>query len=415
MHLELCNNQKPLTKCCFRGGINTIMSYSLYFHIPFCKKRCHYCDFYTTTGLEDYIPAYIEALIKEIRIGIRAKCRLPVHTIYFGGGTPSLLPVKSYERLIKEISSVFNLADDVEISLEANPGTLSLQYLRELRNLGFNRISLGVQSTNDFDLIRLDRIHCVEDVLSSLSHARLAGFENISMDLIFGLPWQDLGSWQRSLARALHLKPEHFSIYALIIEPGTPLYGWYERGLLAEKDQDLEGDMYELAIEQLADAGYEHYEISNWYYPRDGKDFRCRHNLQYWRNGPYFGFGAGAHGYVEGVRIVNSPNLLDYLGLCHGESVNKAQYPATSAAISIDSVDRYTQMRDFMWLGLRLVDEGVSTQKFYEQYGESMQNVFSDEISYLLSNGLVTWAEDDMLRLTARGIMVANQVFMQFV
>jgi oxygen-independent coproporphyrinogen-3 oxidase len=399
----------------FLGGITTFMTYSLYFHIPFCRRRCHYCDFYTTTGKESLISAYFDALIKEFRLATHSRERITVHSIYFGGGTPSLVSPSDYKRLIDTIQSESNITEECEISLEANPGTLSRRYLNELNDLGFNRISLGVQSTNDFDLLRLDRIHNSEDVLISLYNAREAGFNNISLDLIFGLPWQDLNSWRNTLEKAILLEPEHFSIYSLIIEPGTPLFNWYQRGLIAEKDQDLEGEMYEYTIKCLAGAGYEHYEISNWRNLKSAQDFRCRHNLQYWRNQPYFGFGAAAHGYVDGFRTVNTPNLTAYLDRLKNHPQISPLSPGMPAVVSMEEVDPITQMHDFMWLGLRLIQEGVSAERFSSLYGYSMQEKFRDEIEYLISYGLVAWDEGERLHLTPRGVMVANQVFMQFV
>ena len=393
------------------------MSYSLYFHMPFCQRRCHYCDFYTTTGNEGLIPNYVDALINEFRIAVRGNNKLPVRSVYFGGGTPSLISALGYEKLISAVVKEFALSDDCEISLEANPGTLSLNYLRHLNAIGFNRISLGVQSTDSFDLQRLDRIHTIDEVLSSVYHARMAGFQNINLDLIFGLPWQDLRSWEHSLQRAIQLKPQHFSIYSLIIEPGTPLFGWHERGLITEKNQDLEAEMYELTMAMLKDAGYEHYEISNWRKLSLKEDFRCRHNLQYWRNQPYFGFGANAHGYVDGKRTVNISNLVNYLDVMKKNQPDAYPFPAGPATTSVTPVDFQTKMRDFMMLGLRLVQEGVSEMRFNRLYGKSLKHVFAEELSYLLTHKLIQWEDADhqQLRLTPRGVMIANQVFMQFV
>lgn len=401
----------------FSGGINKNMTYSLYFHIPFCRKRCHYCDFYTTTGNKGLIPVYVDAVITEFRVVTDNHKYLPINTIYFGGGTPSLIPAAGYEKLLKGLDTSFHLTENCEISLEANPGNLSLDYLKQLKHLGFNRISLGVQSTDTFDLLRLDRIHTIDDVLSSISYARSAGFENVNLDLIFGLPWQDLRSWEYSLKRALQLNPEHFSIYSLIIEPGTPLNYWYQRGWIAEADQDREAEMYELTIDMLQDAGYEHYEISNWRKQSSEQDYRCRHNLQYWRNQPYFGFGASAHGYVHHKRTENIPDLIEYLDLVTNFRSGGRQFPAGPATITLITVDRLTQMRDFMLLGLRLLREGVSEDRFHRSFGKTMKEVFSEEISYLLENELVEWVEKDQqtLHLTSKGTMLANQVFMQFV
>jgi oxygen-independent coproporphyrinogen III oxidase len=393
------------------------MMNSLYFHIPFCKQRCHYCDFFTTTGTEDLISDYMMGIIREVCITTDGREFDPVHSIYFGGGTPSLIPAESYEKLIFMLSKIFKILPNCEISLEANPGTLSRDYLKDLKGIGFNRLSLGVQSTDSFDLLRLDRIHDIEAILCSVTNARLAGFKNVSFDLIFGLPWQDLRSWENTLQRAIMLNPQHLSVYSLIIEPGTPLFSWHKRGLIAEKDQDLEAEMYELAISQLDEAGFEHYEISNWRQQNPDRDFRCRHNLQYWRNQAYFGFGAGAHGYVDGVRTENISNLQLYIEKMKHAKSRETIFPGSPATIFMDVVESDVKMRDFLLLGLRLIQEGVSMQSFKNLYGVSMKIEFSHEISFLLKNKLVEWenGDQDRLRLTNRGVMVANQVFMQFV
>jgi oxygen-independent coproporphyrinogen-3 oxidase len=393
------------------------MEYSIYLHIPFCRHRCHYCDFNTFAGMERYIPEYIDALIKEFRIVINQKPNLKINSIYFGGGTPSLIPSQLYKALFSELKQLVSLSDDCEISLEANPGTLDLPYLAKLREIGFNRISLGAQSTDTFDLVRLDRIHSIEDILSSVQNARKAGFDNINLDMIFGLPWQDLESWENSLHHAITIKPEHFSLYSLIIEPGTPLFSWYQRGLIAPQDQDREADMYELAMDLLEKAGYKHYEISNWALKDPDTDFSCRHNQQYWLNQPYFGFGAGAHGYVNQIRSVNTSLIPEYIQRVNLAENKDCDYPCSPSTVSAEIIDKSTQMRDFMMLGLRLVGEGVCSKRFEERYGQSMQEVFDREINKLLSQGLVEWWNDDetCLRLSKRGIMVANQVFIEFV
>jgi len=196
------------------GGINSLMMYSAYVHIPFCRHRCHYCDFNTLAGMEHLIPDYVSALIQEIRIVSNVHLKKPIQTIYFGGGTPSLIPANLYENMLTAFRRRFKLQEDCEITIEANPGTLTEEYLKNLRKLGVNRISIGVQSTDTFDLTRLDRIHDINDILNSIRFARIAGFENINLDMIFGLPWQDLLGWQHSLSRAISLKPDHFSLYS---------------------------------------------------------------------------------------------------------------------------------------------------------------------------------------------------------
>jgi oxygen-independent coproporphyrinogen III oxidase len=393
------------------------MSYSLYVHIPFCQHRCHYCDFNTFAGKENLIPAYVNAVNDELHIVKNHLPNVVLDSVYFGGGTPSLISAYFYQSLLATIGSVFAFHPDCEISLEANPGTLSASYLSHLHGLGFNRISIGVQSTDTFDLLRLDRTHSIGDILKAVHFARKAGFDNISLDLIFNLPWQNLSSWEHSLKRAIDLAPEHFSLYALIIEPGTALSNWYQKGLIAPQDQDLEADMYERAIELLELAGYEQYEISNWAKKDTKDDFRCRHNLQYWFNLPYIGVGAGAHGYLGNVRTENVVEIESYLRRFRQDDRESYAFPETPATIHTEMIDRATQMRDFMWLGLRLVKDGISEERFYHSFGSSMRATFKDEIDELLNLGLIEWGRNDhtSLHLTRRGVMLANQVFMRFV
>ena len=364
------------------------------------------------------MPLYAESLIKEIRIANQNTEKISLHSIYFGGGTPSLMALKDFEKVLEAIRQSYELTADCEISLEANPGTLHADYLRGLHALGFNRLSLGVQSTDSFDLARLDRIHSIQDVLAAVWEARRAGFTNINLDLIFGLPWQDLDSWQNSLQRAIDLQPEHFSLYALIIEEGTALYRWDQKGLIEPQDQDLQADMYELAMAMLAEAGYQQYEISNWAKQAEGADLRCRHNMQYWLNDPYIGVGAGAQGYFDHLRLVNTPNLTDYINrMRNAESAGWA-LTNTPATVSSEFVDPETRMMDEMMLGLRLVQQGVGEGDFQRRYDASMAAVFESELNRLIGLGLLEWVDTEesrRVRLTHHGTMVANQVFMAFV
>lgn len=394
-----------------------LMSISLYIHIPFCQHRCHYCDFNTFAGYEALIPEYLNALFEEIRIVKNYLPNTTLHSIYFGGGTPSLISAHQYQSILSNIRNYFLLTNDCEISLEANPGTISVDYLSQLYDLGFNRISIGAQSTDSFDLLRLDRTHSIADIVKAVEFARKAKFTNISLDMIFNLPWQNLTSWEYSLSRAINLAPDHFSLYALIIEPGTTLSNWKQRGLIALQNQDLEADMYELAINRLEQSGYYQYEISNWAKRSADNDFRCKHNLQYWRNLPYIGVGAGAHGYLGNVRIENVAEIERYIPRLTKEKCKSWAFPITPASFHTEMIDHATQMRDFIWLGLRMIDEGVSEDRFSHTFGISMYEVFKAEIDELLSLGLIKWGSQDKnsLHLTRRGVMLANQVFMRFV
>jgi len=368
-------------------------------------------------GKETSIPGYVNAINKELRIASTYLSDYPLNSVYFGGGTPSLLSVSHYQDLLEAINAYFSVSPQCEISMEANPGTISFEYLCHIKALGINRLSLGVQSTDAFDLTRLDRSHTIDDVLDGVLLARRAGFENINLDLIFNLPWQTLSSWEHSLSRALALKPEHFSLYSLIIEKGTPLYNWHQRGMVEFQNEDLEAEMYELAMIMLKDAGYVHYEISNWAIKNSKQDFRCIHNLQYWLNLPYLGIGAGAHGYVGNIRTENVHRIEAYISrVCNYDELF-LRYPETPATWHTSEVDLPTQMKDFMWLGLRLVNEGVSVDRFFQTYGLPMFEVFRVEIMELINLGLVRWLDENnqRLKLTHRGVMLANQVFMRFV
>ncbi len=397
---------------------------SVYLHIPFCLHRCGYCDFNTYAGLDGLIPQYVGALCAEIDIvaaaGAAGGVRMPVHTVFFGGGTPSLLTAGELQKILSALQTGFDLLPNAEISLEANPGTLQLPYLKDLRHLGVNRLSLGVQSANPQELRLLERQHDYADVIQSVSWARQAGFTNLNLDLIFGLPSQSLISWQRTLELALGLHPEHFSLYALTLEHGTPLEHWARRGLVNEPDPDLAADMYEWAADYLAQAGYVQYEISNWAIRRDGELLACRHNLQYWRGLPYLGLGAGAHGYAAHQRTANVLAPAAYIQRCLQpveESAHRREFPGTPATQTLTHVDRQAEIGETMMMGLRLVEEGISDASFNERFGQTLRQTFDSQIERLTRLGLLEWAGQDesILRLSKRGRLLGNQVFMEFI
>ncbi len=391
--------------------------HSLYLHIPFCRHRCAYCDFNTYAGQDSLIPAYVDALCQEIELVSQAAGeRIPVHTVFFGGGTPSLLPDPSFDQILSAIRACFDLHPDAEITLEANPGTVSLPYLRALRRMGFNRISFGVQSAHPEDLRLLERQHNYLDVIQAVTWARRAGFDNLSLDLIFGVPFQTLERWQQTVELVLGLRPDHLSLYALTVEHGTPFQHWAARGLVPLPDDDLAADMYEWAGERLARAGFDQYEISNWASRApDGVLRACRHNLQYWRGLPYIGFGAGAHGYVAGTRTANVLAIRAYIERCR--SGQPREFPLGPALASAEKIDPFTAMQERMMVGLRLTDEGVSAADFERRFGQTLEQVFPAEIQRLAAVGLLEWAGGDTrcLRLTPRGRLLGNRVFMQFV
>ena len=404
--------------------------HSLYLHVPFCRHRCSYCDFNTFAGQEKWIPEYGKAICQEIEsVAALAGQLLPAHTIFFGGGTPSLLPLDVLEKIFAALRSSFSLQPGAEITLEANPGAVSLEYLQGLRRLGANRLSFGMQSAHPDDLRLLERQHDFFDVLQAVQWARQAGFHNLSLDLIFGLPEQALARWRDTLERAIGIGVEHLSLYSLTIEHGTPLEKRYRRGLIPLPDDDLAADMYEYAQERLEEAGYRQYEISN--FARSGPDgalLSCRHNLQYWYNRPYLGFGAGAHGFAAGTRTMNVGGIRPFIARCNAAGAEQPAaarpfqcgrvFPAGPATRRTIAIDRHTEMQETMMVGLRLTLEGAPLHSFEQRFGVTLESVFPKEIEKLLKAGLLeyaSWQGAPCLRLTRRGRMLGNQVFMQFV
>jgi oxygen-independent coproporphyrinogen-3 oxidase len=388
---------------------------SLYIHFPFCTHRCAYCDFNTYAGQESKIPAYIDALCREIRwTGTVSGDRLPVHTIFLGGGTPSLLEPRQMESILAACQDGFSLQTDPEISMEANPGTVSMESLAGMRATGVNRISFGMQSAHPDDLRLLERQHDTFDVIHAVEWARHAGFDSLSLDLIFGLPFQTLQRWQDTLETAIGLQPDHLSLYALTIEHGTPFQGWLRHGLVPLPDDDLAADMYDYASERLTAAGFRQYEISNWARVKNGSLAACKHNLQYWRNLPYLGFGAGAHGFHSGYRLINVAAIPAYIERCQIAPVES--FPIGPATIQASPIDRWTEIQETMMVGLRLTDEGIQSNEFHRRFGWSLTSLFGPDIEDLIQKGLLEWAGDGgILRLAPRGRLLGNAVFRQFV
>lgn len=390
------------------------MSYSLYIHIPFCRRRCGYCDFNTYAGREELLEVYVAALCREVQWAAQAAGqRLPVGTVYFGGGTPSLLNPAQVTAVLQAIAAGFDLDCGAEVTLEANPGTLSQAGLAGLRSAGVNRLSLGMQAADAQDLRILGRQHETGQVLAGVRMARRAGFSSLSLDLIYGIPGQTLERWQAGLELALGMGVEHLSLYALTVEDETPLAHWLRRGLLLSPDDDLAADMAEWARNRLAEAGFEHYEVSNWAL---GPQFRSRHNLQYWHNAPYLGLGAGAHGWAAGYRTVNELTIEAYLARM-GQT-QAGEFPFGPANVVRQLVGRQTEMQETMMVGLRLIQDGVSERGFEQRFGVPLMMAFGEPIERLTRQGLLEWAgaiEDRHLRLTPRAWLIANRVFAEFV
>jgi oxygen-independent coproporphyrinogen-3 oxidase len=376
---------------------------ALYVHIPFCQTRCHYCDFNTYAGMLPWRGAYIDAVIKEIRAsGERATQQwgapLRAHTIFFGGGTPSLLLPGQIAAIIAACRESFALDEAAEISLEANPGTVTEDHLCAIRGCGVNRLSMGAQ-TFDPGLLRwLGRIHTVEQIVTAYEAARRAGFDNVNLDLMFGLPQQTMAQWKATLEQTLALDPDHLALYSLIIEEGTPLHKWVEQGRVRPADDDLVADMYLLAEDRLANAGYEHYEISNW--ARPGR--RCAHNLTYWHNEPWLGFGAGAHSWYESRRFANMRPIRDYIAqvMAHGHAVAEEE-----------SIPLELELGETAMLELRL-REGVDGANFRARYGISFMEQFGDRLREPMAAGLLA-EQERRVCLTGRGRLLGNEVFLR--
>jgi oxygen-independent coproporphyrinogen-3 oxidase len=382
---------------------------AVYLHIPFCRRKCAYCALPSRARHRDSLARYVPALAQEVRAWRAWPGRPAVESIYFGGGTPALLHPAGAAALLAACSDAFTLSGEVEVTLEAHPGAVSLLYLRDLRRLGINRLSIGVQSGHDETLARLGRRHTVAAAQRALTAAREAGFDNVGVDLIYGLPGESLAHWRDSLRRVLAWSPDHISMYALTVEDGTPLACWVRDGRAQIADDDLMADMYDLAGEMLDRAGLMQYELSNWARP----GLACRHNLHVWRGGDYVGCGAGAHGLFDGVRYTVTSDVDRYIRRL------RAPLPADDARLpspAIDDSQRLTpreQMAEFMFLGLRLTAEGVSAARFEARFGRRMWDVFGAQMAMLIERGLLARCGDAVC-LTPRARLVSNQVFMHF-
>lgn len=374
----------------------------LYIHIPFCVKKCAYCDFLSGSANQDKVESYVEALIREIYAHQEIGKESLVTTIFFGGGTPSILEESQFERISGALQDVFAIKDGAEITIEANPGTVTKEKLATYRRCGVNRISFGLQSTENEELKLLGRIHTYEEFLESFQLAKDAGFENINVDLISAIPKQTVQSWEKTLTRILELEPEHISAYSLIVEEGTPFAKEYGRGCLGEKDlpsEEEEREIYQRTKELLEDAGYHRYEISN--YAKEGKE--CQHNLGYWERKEYLGLGLGAASLINNTRYHNTENLEDYIR--HAQQLEVIQK-------EIQILSKTEQMEEFIFLGLRKM-EGISELEFEKQFGNTIETSYGKQLARFLQEGLLERANGN-IRLTERGIDVSNYIFTEF-
>ncbi len=383
---------------------------SLYIHIPFCTVRCGYCAFNTYTDLAHLIPDYIDALCRELAFAGEKAGGKRVHTVYFGGGSPSLLSARQLDEVACQISKHFCVESDAEISLEANPNDLSEPYLRSLRRIGFNRLSIGMQSANAAILKMFDRQHDMAAVAVAVRFARRAGFDNVNLDVIFGSPGETLANWKETVQAALGLSPEHFSVYGLELKGGTRLRQQVDAGEQPRPDDDVFADMYEFASAALAEAGYDQYEISNWRLP--GKE--CRHNLQYWRNLDYMGFGAGAHGFYEGCRYSTIASPQRYIAALRNGGADRAQSCLTPAVAKASRVTEADDLYETIMMGMRLTEEGVNRRRFRQRFGRDLVDMFPAATRKLMAAGLINVTMERVCPSEA-GRLLSNLVIREYV
>lgn len=403
-----------------RSGESGRRSLGIYLHVPFCVRKCLYCDFLSAPGDDEMKTEYVEALKREIRGQASLYGGHEVRTVFFGGGTPSLLSGEQIGVIMECLREEFSFGGDgdgVEVTMEVNPGTVTRESLSGYRLAGVNRLSMGLQSADDRELKALGRIHTWEDFLCSYEMARKEGFGNINVDLMSALPGQSPEGWAETLEKVIRLKPEHISAYSLIIEEGTPFFEYYgksgdgaEAGRLPLPTEDEDRVMYGRTKEILGKAGYGRYEISN--YALSG--FACRHNISYWERIDYAGFGVGAASLLGNVRWSNTADMGRYLEFSGERGME------THLKLSVQKLSVQEQMEEFMFLGLRMTD-GVSARRFYEEFGESLEIIYAAAIDKLVKEGLLVRVEkgadgreDTWFRLTDFGIDVSNYALSEF-
>ena len=374
----------------------------IYLHIPFCRSRCSYCDFATGTYESALADRYVRALAQEIAaFSIEGEAH-EVDTIYFGGGTPSLLAPAQIAHLLRVVHHRFRVTDDAEVTMEMNPGTVTLDALREFYSLGVNRASFGAQTFDDLELRRLGRSHSVADVRCTINDLREAGYTNISFDLIAGLPRQTLDAWSRNLTEALALRPQHLSLYLLEVHEGTPLADQIRRGVQPLPDEDLAALMYRLMLERIGEAGYEHYEISNFCLP----GYEARHNTKYWTGAPFYGFGCSAHSYDgHRRRWSNERDAARYTQMMES---------GESPVVEVVELSEQDAQAEAIFLGLRLINRGLSLSEHEGRFGTDLRRAREDDLQRLKDAGLID-LQGDCLKLTRSGALLSNEVFATFV
>jgi oxygen-independent coproporphyrinogen III oxidase len=372
----------------------------IYIHIPFCATRCHYCNFATGGYESDLARRYVAALSKEIEDAPSNPAMSSVDTLYFGGGTPTTLSIEQISGLVEGCRKKFDIDPGAEITIEANPGSITADYLEKLRALGINRVSFGVQSFDDLELQMIGRTHSAQDARDAVRIARAAGFANVSIDLIAGLPEQKMETWRDNLDQACSLAPDHLSVYLLELYRDAPLLHRIERGELRAIDEELTVEMYFALMDEAERFGFVHYEISNWARP----GFESRHNLKYWTGAPYWAFGVSAAGYDGESRWSNTRNIHEYL-----EKVEGGHSPVASR----EELDDEGRQSEALFLRLRLKD-GVDLQAHRNRFGVNVVDRYRDELDRLRGAGLIELSDENMV-ISRKGKVLANEVFAAFV
>ena len=399
------------------GDIVPASGMGLYIHVPFCKTKCPYCDFNTYQGIESQMGSYLDAVTTELRMWGAGLGKPRVRTVFLGGGTPSYLPDGDVSAILAAAGAAFSIDSEGETTIEANPGDLNLEACASLLRQGVNRLSIGVQSLDNGLLQLLGRRHTADGAIEAFQTARAAGFDNVNLDLMYGLPNQSCSQWEDTVTRLADLEPEHISLYALTLEEGTPMRAWADRGKIPEPDPDLAADMYALARSVLSDAGYHHYEISNW----SKTGLESRHNMIYWRNQAYLGVGPGAHSRLGSYRFWTALSPRDYAARCsewghasqgRWRKFGEDELGQARTVGDWERIDAETACAETMFLGLRLLD-GLDLTAASDMVGRDLTARYTDEIEDLMELGLLL-REGDTLRLDESAYLIANQVFTRF-
>ncbi len=370
----------------------------VYIHIPFCIKKCFYCDFLSFPNKENLYEKYINCLLKEIKYFFECNKELQIKTIYIGGGTPSSIDSK----YIKNIMETLNKENLEEATIEVNPGTINLEKIKTYKDIGINRLSIGLQETNNTILKQIGRIHTYEDFLSTYNLAQEVGFNNINVDLMIGLPNQKVQNIKNSLEQIIKLEPKHVSVYSLIVEENTKLESMIKEGVLKLPDEELERYMYKYVKNFLELKGYNHYEISNF----SKKGYESKHNLDCWNQEEYIGFGLGAHSYLDNIRFSNTENLEEYIKNIENNDYDKNK-------IIQEKQNEYSKKQEYMLLGLRKID-GISIKDFKNKFGENPIFIFRSELNKLVTENLLE-VNSDYIKLTEKGLDLANLVWEEFI